>query len=568
MKLRYFFTAVVAALSLAVACDNETEHYLSEVKVSSSYVAISQNGGSTTISISAEGSWTVDGLEGYDWLSVSPASGSAGDATITFSAESTLDGRSAVLTIGCEGKKQYINVIQGLSTVSAATVAEVMAGPDSKTYLVTGVCTSIANTQYGNFYMNDGTSDTDLYIYGTVNASGKYDWASFGIEVGDEVTLQGPKTTYGGTTVELVDATFISVSKSLMKIAEVSESTIPSAGGEFTVTLDNKGDGVYVEIPEDAAGWLSIKSVAGNVVTFSVDANTAGPRVTTLVFKTKKGGKDYSAELGITQAGLSGTKDVPFTIAEAIEFCKTLSGPTAEDYYVKGIVTEILYTFSASYGNGTFWLSDDGTDFVTENKKSTDDKNHDFECYSILWLGNTAWVDGEAQLAPGDEVVICGQLTNYNGLAETNSKKAYVYSVNGCTVAGAGAGNEEYPFSVAGAINALNGGMMNAAKDYFVQGIVTKTLYTFSAEYGTGTFWISDDGTDSVTENKKGTNDKFHDFECYSVYWKEGKPWAEGDPQVAAGDKVVIKGQLTLYNGVSETNSKKAYVYSHTPTNV
>ena len=563
MKLKYIFTALVAALTLAVGCTkDEIQTSLDEVQVSSSYVSIPMNGGSTTITVTAEDSWTITGAP--DWLTISPTTGSAGETKVTFSAESTLDGRTGSVNLVCAGVTQIINYIQGLAVVSKATCAEVIAGPNSKTYLVSGICTAIANTSYGNFYLADETGE--IYIYGTVNASGAYDWASFGIEVGDEVTVQGPKTTYNGT-VELVDATFISVSKSLMKVEEVSQSSFPSDGGEFTVTLANKGEGVYVEIPEDAKSWLSIQSIASNVVTFSVAPNTAGPRGTTLVFKTYKGGKEYSAETSISQLGLSGTADVPFTVSEAIAFCQTLSTATTENYYVKGIVTKVLYTFSASYGTATFWISDDGTDSVYESNKGTADKSHDFECYSVYWLGNQKWTEGEAQIEAGDEVVICGQLTNYNGTSETNGGKAYVYAINGLTKASMGAGTETYPFTVAGAIDALNSGYMNTSKDYFVSGIVTKILYTFSASYGTGTFWISDDGTDSVAENKKSTSDKNHDFECYSVKWLGNQKWAEGDPQVASGDKVTIAGQLTLYNGVSETSSGKAYVFSHTPAN-
>ena len=560
MKLKYIIAAFAATVTLAAGCQKEAERYLSEVQVSSSYVAIDQNGGSTDITVTATASWSISGAP--DWLTVSPASGSSGQSKVSFSAESTLDGRTTEVLLTCDGATQHINVIQGLAVVSKATCAEVVAGPDSKTYLVSGVCTAITNTQYGNFYINDGTAD--LYIYGTVNSSGNYDWASFDIEVGDEVTVQGPKTTYGGTP-ELIDATFISVSKSLMKVEEVSESSLTSDGGDFTVTLSNKGEGVYVEIPEDAQEWLSIKSLAANVVTFAAAPNTAGPRSTTLVFKTYKSGKEYTAETSITQAGLSGTIDVPFTVSEAIAFCNTLSGPTADNYYVKGIVTKVLYEYSANYGTATFWISDDGDDFVTEDKKGTDDPGHDFECYSIYWLGNQSWTDGEAQIEPGDEVVVCGQFTIYNGVGETNSKNAYVYAVNGLTEPAMGSGTEAYPFTVAGAIKAVNSGFMNFNNDYFVSGIVTKVLYSFSADYGTGTFWISDDGDDSVTENKKGTDDPGHDFECYSVYWNDNQPWAEGDDQIASGDRVTIAGKLTLYNGVAETSSKKAYVFSHDP---
>ena len=137
MKLKYFIpslVAVVATLFTSCAKDNDPT-YLSNIRVSESYVALSTNGGSTSIDISAAGSWTVSGAP--EWLTVSPASGT-GDGKITFSADAA-EGRSASVTITCEGETQIINVIQGIVTISTATCAEVIAGPDSKTYQVTGI---------------------------------------------------------------------------------------------------------------------------------------------------------------------------------------------------------------------------------------------------------------------------------------------------------------------------------------------------------------------------------------------------------------------------------------------
>ena len=218
MKIKNILVSLVATLALAAGCNQlEPDHYLSEVKVSSSFVALNMDGGSASITVDATEGWSIPTAP--DWLTISPTSGGAGSANVTFSAGKTLDGRTATVVINCGGKTQNINIIQGLAVVSPATCAEVIAGPDSKTYRVTGICTRIANTNYGNWYLQDATGE--IYIYGTVDATGKYNWASFGIEVGDEVTVEGPKTTYSGT-VELVDASVIKVNKSLIKVEYVS----------------------------------------------------------------------------------------------------------------------------------------------------------------------------------------------------------------------------------------------------------------------------------------------------------------------------------------------------------
>lgn len=385
MKIKNIIAALFAVLALTVACEVEGDHYLNEVKVSSSYVAIDINGGSTTITVDATANWNIAGAP--EWLTISPASGSAGSTTVTFSAQGTLDGRTAELAINCDNKKQNINVIQGLATVSKATCAEVIAGPEAKTYLVTGVCTRIANTSYGNWYLNDGTGE--IYIYGTVNASGSYAWSSFNIEVGDEVTVQGPKTLYG-TTVELVDATFISVSKSLIKVESVDpeDAVIPVEGGDFSVTLTNKGAGLYVEIPEAAKSWLSIASISGDVITFHAAANEGGDRDATLVFMTKSGGKEYSAELAISQNG-------SIVAASIAEFLAAEVGNV--QYRLTGVITSVA---NASYGN--VYIRDwSGEVYV----------------YGIGARGDFETLG----LKVGDVVTLVGKRAAYNGAAQVGS---------------------------------------------------------------------------------------------------------------------------------------------------
>lgn len=45
MKIKYIFTALIACLGLAVACDDDDKSVLEELQVSKSYVAIPMTGG-------------------------------------------------------------------------------------------------------------------------------------------------------------------------------------------------------------------------------------------------------------------------------------------------------------------------------------------------------------------------------------------------------------------------------------------------------------------------------------------------------------------------------------------
>jgi hypothetical protein len=385
MKLKYFFPLFIATVALMVSCNDEfSVTLLDEIQVSSSYVAIPVAGGSTSITVTTTDSWTV--VNSLQWLTISSTSGSAGESTLTFSATSTLDGRKGEVKIQCGDETQRINIIQGLVTIASATCAEVIAGPDSKTYLVTGVCTAISSTTYGNWYLQDATGS--VYIYGTLDAKGATkNFLSLGLEVGDEVTVQGPKTTYG-TTVELVDVTVVKINKSLVKVDSVENATLPMEGGEFIAYLTCKGQGVSVEIPDDASSWLSISSIqsAGTsvVVKFNAAENAGGDRGTTLTFHTTDGTKDYSAQTTLSQKGA-------IINASVAEFIAAAVGTT--QYRLSGVITSI---------------SD-----ATTGKLNIRDYSGEVYVYKIVDFATKG-------LKVGDIITIVGTRAAYNGTPQVN----------------------------------------------------------------------------------------------------------------------------------------------------
>lgn len=353
MKLKYIFASIVATLALAVSCEKEADHYLDEIKVSTSYVSLSTGvGANTTITLTATNNWNiVMSDEDAKWLTVSPMSGSAGETTVTFSAPAYDAGRSAEISISCGDKTQFINVIQGVKTVSEVSCAVVMKNP-GKTYRVTGTVTKIKNTTYGNWNMDDGSYDYSgasadnkdgLYIYGTLDAKGNTkNFSSWGLEVGDKITVEGPSKDYNGT-IELVDVTVIKIVKSLIKVDEVvypnpeqltpAPDYLPVAGGEAQVTLVNKGESLKVVIPEEAKSWLSISSLDGNTVTLKALPNEGGDRETTVTFGTNQGNEAYTCELAVTQKGAIVAATVAeFLAAEVGNVQYRLTGVISKDY--------------------------------------------------------------------------------------------------------------------------------------------------------------------------------------------------------------------------------------------
>ena len=463
MKLKYIFASIAATLALAVSCTKEADqHYLNEIKVSTSYVSLPVDGGTASLTITATDSWAFAkavniGTEKAPvmaelptWLTASTLSGAAGEVTVTFSAEKTLDGRTTELQISCGGKTQRINVIQGLATVSNATCKEVLEGPDSKTYRVTGVVTSIVNTTYGNWYLNDGTGE--VYIYGTLDSKGATkNFLSWGLEVGDEITVEGPKTTYNGT-VELVDVTVISITKSLIKVETVDpeDATIAKEGGDLVVTLANKGNNLSVEIPEDVKAWLGISALAGDVVTLTAAANEGGDREGTVIFKTTDGKKDYTAELTIAQKGA-------IIAATVKEFLDAAVGTTL--YKVTGVITKVANT---SYGN--VYLKD----FSGEAYVYGIGAKGDFEKLGIK---------------EGDIVTLVGQRGEHNGSAQM-SKAQYDshIAVTEVTIPEFLAGTNDTYYRVSGTIKEI----VNATYGNMTITDGTNDLYVYGCYPGVG----------------------------------------------------------------------------------
>lgn len=352
MKFRYLFGIILSAVLAFTSCSVDFKEQFDNLKVDKSYVAIDVKGASATVKVSATEAWELQNADKLpSWLTVSPTSGSAGETTLTFSAEATQDGREVELSIKAGNSTQFIVVRQGSMEVASATCADVIAGPDGKSFKVKGVCTSIANTTYGNWYLKDDTGE--IYIYGTLDKKGaEKNFSSLGLEVGDVVEVQGPKTTFG-STIELVNVTVLSITKSLVKVV-TPEPTIEKEGGNFEVKVTYKGEGVLVSLPEASQSWISLVSmdyVAGTpskvnpnpadtvVVKFNAAENLLGDRSGSVVFESKSGKSGSTVEYKVSQKGAIIDADAK-TINEAED------GET--QYRLTGYITKVANT---TYGN-------------------------------------------------------------------------------------------------------------------------------------------------------------------------------------------------------------------------
>ena len=324
MKFKSILTLIFSTLLLAGCSEDQVLGTFDDLNLSTTYISIPAKGGDVKVTLKAGEAWEFSTEKGFaqpDWITLSQTSGEAGETELTISAEASNSGREAEMKIISGAKSQFLKVRQGDMTASPATCQQVNEAPDGKNFVVSGTITKIENTTYGNWYMNDGTAD--LYIYGTLDAEGKTkNFASLGLEVGDKVTIEGPKSTYK-EKAQMVDVTVKKIEKALLKVVTPSEE-ISKEGGVLEVKLASKGKAAFYEISEECQEWISyenaeyISGVASKlepnpadtvVYTFNIAPNSASAREGSISFYANEG---EPIPYTFTQAG--GIADV--TVAE------------------------------------------------------------------------------------------------------------------------------------------------------------------------------------------------------------------------------------------------------------
>lgn len=431
MKLKYLFSSVLASALLFAGCDKNLNDSFDNIKLSQTYLSIPENGGNAEVTITAAEDWQfvtteswpevvkfAKGADGkaykakYDrfgflsnpeseiesktpsWLKVNVLKGGNGETKVVFSADETSGGREIEIAIKAgENTKQFIKVRQGAMGSVSATCKDIIGGADGKTYTVEGTCTGIANDVYGNWYLNDGTGE--IYIYGTLDKNGaEKNFTSLGIEVGDVVSVTGPKTTYN-STVELVNVTVNKITKSLVKVI-TEEKLIVKEGADFDVVLSYKGTGVNPTVPAEYRSWVSIvdmKSKKG--VPTKIEQNPADTAIVTLHVPANEGGlREASVDFtcGTTTVHYAFKQDGSIIETTADKINAAADGSTL--YRYTGYITR-----------------DTGNDYGNIYIK---DATGEVYCYGVLNDKGEAKKWKEMGISEGDIVTVVGPKTSYN----------------------------------------------------------------------------------------------------------------------------------------------------------
>lgn len=242
-------------------------------------------------------------------------------------------------------------------------------------------------------------NSSEIYVKGKVVSVTEFDVANY-----------GNATYYISDDGTSANQLYIYRSKGLGNKKFTADDTPVQEGDEVIIC----GQFVYFKgsTPESAANNSYLYSHNGKVV----DPNGGGGTV----------------QPGDPQG--SGTEASPYNVAAALKFITALVADqaTTTPIYVKGKVSSIK-EFSASFGNMTYYISDDGTE------------NNQLYVFRGKYLKNEKFTSQD-QLKVGDEVVVVGNVVNYKGnTPEFNANDNYLYSLksNGSNEGGGEASGNE-----------------------------------------------------------------------------------------------------------------------------
>lgn len=319
-------------------------------------------------------------------------------------------------------------------------------GTSSDPYNVAGA------VAYINTLGADVESDKEIYVKGKVLSNN---------------TTEATITSYGNMTFTMID--------------EGNNSTTFTA---FQVYGPEKKK--FTSVDQIKEGMEVV--VCGKVVNYKGNTpETVGKGAAYVVSIDGQGGEG-GGDTPSGEAKGDGSQANPFNVPGIIAYTSALAADaqSSEKVYFKGIVSQTK-DISATYGNATFYISEDG---------KTSNEFYVFRCLGL----NGAAIASADDVKVGDEVVIYGTVTNYKGnTPETVQKEAYIVSLT----RGGESGGGDTPatsdgISVNGTTVTLNNAAVTAGTETVVctvndLGITDKS----SAE---GTYTLSDGSTLTVAK--------------------------------------------------------------------
>lgn len=182
-----------------------------------------------------------------------------------------------------------------------ATVAEFLAAAEDDTiYELTGTITGPTKSYYGNFYLTDATGTA--YIYGLKNANGAYVWDTLDLTIGDNITVQGKRTSFSGSA-QMQDALYINHEvNTTPRITSIAQNsvTFSASASSVKVAVETAGEASTFNVSTEDE-WISVE-MSGNQVVIEVEENTTTEKREGIVTVTYG---ESTETIEVSQAGQS-----------------------------------------------------------------------------------------------------------------------------------------------------------------------------------------------------------------------------------------------------------------------
>lgn len=379
--------------------------------------------------------------------------------------------------------------------------------------------------------------------------------SAFAGEVVFDFTASDAATTYGlppysyNENTQQGQADYISVPKTITS----GDVTITLEGNETTETSGAWrlwSDGIRQYKSQNAKFTVSTNNgqnvtgvtwtVANNNVSFALESDPS-------VNLTSWTGSAASVSFVSTSSGNQGVKTITVTYGDTSLDVPTIPSPSKDvidvaealdlidkgytgEASVKGYIISISEV-SVDYGNATYVIADSKT------------ATSGLTVYRGYYLGGQKFTSND-QLAVGAEVIVKGNLMNYNNITPEIGTGNQIISYNGETYdAPEGPAAPTGTITVAQALKLLEDGW-NGEDLITVKGIIS-SINEINTDYGNATYFIKDNLNDEAS------------LEIYRGYGLNGDKFTAED-QLAVGATVTVTGKLVNYNGTYEftTGSK------------
>ena len=291
MKIRNLLFAAVAIA--AVSCVQEpsqeqTPVSKGEVKLSSSStLTVGAEGGSVEIRFTASDDWTAAlSNDRAEWLSLSPAKGSAGQAAVSVSVDpnDTPDERSAAIRVKCGTATASVTVVQKQKDALTQTASKTQFGPEGGSFTIDVT----ANVEYSFEISGD-------WIHQVTTRSMTTATATFTVDANEDTRKrEGSVTLRSALGSEKITIYQEAGGPSIVLSAE--SVAVKTEGGSFTVDVNTNVD-VTMSITEGAE-WLSevrSRSMSTHTYTFQASANeSTDVRTGRITFRNEANGVEAS----------------------------------------------------------------------------------------------------------------------------------------------------------------------------------------------------------------------------------------------------------------------------------